>query len=74
VLSIGEGCETTKTVVHELLHLLGMFHEQTRYDRDLYVKIFWWNMQRGKIILSYFIITTSIHLNRLANFCKQLKL
>jgi len=47
VVSIGEGCETTKTVVHELLHTVGMFHEMSRYDRGLYVKILWWNIQRG---------------------------
>ena len=47
VVSIGDGCETKKTVIHELLHTLGMFHEQTRMDRGLYVRILWWNMQRG---------------------------
>lgn len=46
-LSIGEGCETMKTVIHELLHTLGMFHEQTRMDRGLYVRVLWWNIQRG---------------------------
>ena len=24
-----------------------MFHEQTRMDRGLYVKVLWWNVQRG---------------------------
>ncbi|XP_057297045.1 zinc metalloproteinase nas-6-like [Hydractinia symbiolongicarpus] len=44
-ISIGAGCEFTTTVVHELLHALGMFHEQTRLDRNLYVKVLWWNVE-----------------------------
>ena len=47
VVFIGEGCETKKTVIHELLNTLGIFHEQTRMDRGLYVRILWWNLQRG---------------------------
>ena len=35
---LGDGCSTGNTI-HELLHALGMFHEQTRCDRDSYVTI-----------------------------------
>ncbi|XP_037836426.1 meprin A subunit beta isoform X2 [Kryptolebias marmoratus] len=38
-LSIGAGCDSLSTVEHEILHALGFYHEQSRYDRDEYVKI-----------------------------------
>ncbi|XP_015743316.1 meprin A subunit alpha [Python bivittatus] len=42
VVSIGSRCEYKDTVEHEVLHALGFYHEQSRTDRDDYVKI-WWN-------------------------------
>ncbi|PAV60503.1 hypothetical protein WR25_25517 isoform A [Diploscapter pachys] len=38
-VSIGNGCEVIGTVVHEIMHALGVFHFQSRYDRDSYVSI-----------------------------------
>jgi len=35
---------TLKTILHELGHCLGLFHEHQRYDRDLYIEIKWWNI------------------------------
>lgn len=32
------------TVEHELLHIIGLFHEQSRYDRDEHVHIYWGNI------------------------------
>lgn len=32
------------TILHELLHCLGLDHEHQRYDRDLYVDILWDNI------------------------------
>ncbi|XP_061482183.1 meprin A subunit alpha [Rhineura floridana] len=40
-LSVGEGCDFKGIVSHEILHALGRVHEQTRTDRDDYVKIWW---------------------------------
>lgn len=39
-------------VQHELLHVLGLFHEHTRPDRDDYVEVLWENIEpgMGKII------------------------
>ena len=38
--------------MHELLHTLGFFHEQSRMDRDSYVKVNYQNLLTGNDSLS----------------------
>nr|XP_046228187.1 meprin A subunit alpha [Scatophagus argus] len=47
-VSIGDRCDTKSIVQHELLHALGFYHEQSRSDRDDYVKIWWDQIEEGK--------------------------
>jgi hypothetical protein len=46
-LSLADGCGFGATV-HELGHAWGLWHEQSREDRDSYVTINWQNIQAGR--------------------------
>jgi len=46
-ISLAGGCWRTGIVMHEIGHTIGLYHEQSRPDRDNYVRIIERNIQRG---------------------------
>ncbi|XP_039257212.2 uncharacterized protein LOC120333888 isoform X1 [Styela clava] len=48
IVSLAWGCDLSRTVHHELKHLLGFEHEHTRADRDAYVTVRMDNVKEGK--------------------------
>jgi len=46
-LSLGSGCEDKGIAIHEMMHALGYYHEQSRPDRDQFVQIIFANVPAG---------------------------
>lgn len=47
VLELTKGKFSVGTILHELMHALGVYHEQARTDRDNYVEIKWDNVRES---------------------------
>ncbi|KAI1290234.1 Zinc metalloproteinase nas-4 [Halotydeus destructor] len=47
-ISLGQGCQEVWLSAHETMHALGIFHEQSRPDRDDFVTVNWSNVISGK--------------------------
>uniref|UniRef100_A0A182NV53 Metalloendopeptidase n=1 Tax=Anopheles dirus TaxID=7168 RepID=A0A182NV53_9DIPT len=45
---VDTGCFRLATIVHEFLHALGFYHQQSASDRDEFVDIVWDNIEEGK--------------------------
>nr|XP_039262010.1 meprin A subunit alpha-like [Styela clava] len=60
-VSMGPGCQYKGTAIHEILHAIGFYHEQSRKDRDDYITIEWSNVIADKS----FNFDKMIHLDNL---------
>lgn len=50
-LSFGKNCFQLPTLVHELGHSIGFYHEHTRSDRDDYITIHWKEIMESEFII-----------------------
>ncbi len=49
LLTPESGCTLPRTIIHEIMHALSMYHTHTRFDRDRYIKVLWDNVQPDKV-------------------------
>ena len=40
-MSLDNGCMEYSTIIHEIMHVVGFYHEHERWDRDQYIDIIW---------------------------------
>lgn len=48
-LTIADQCSNVGSITHLIIHTLGLWHEQSRPDRDDYIEILWDNIYPGMI-------------------------
>jgi len=46
-VSLANGCVYKYIAIHEFMHAIGFYHEQSRYDRDSYVRVNLGNVRSG---------------------------
>ena len=49
-LSLGNGCNHKGTIMHEMMHASGFWHEQSRPDRNQFVEVIWENIEQGTCV------------------------
>lgn len=70
-VSIGQKCQVKGVIMHELIHALGRWHEQSRPDRDRYIRVNEGNIKEGKGLLGY--LACKAHASVLGQFLSLLK-
>jgi hypothetical protein len=46
-VTLGPGCVFTGIAIHELMHAVGFWHEQSRWDRDDHVNVYFQNVRKS---------------------------
>ncbi|XP_071157171.1 uncharacterized protein [Mytilus edulis] len=59
LIGLTNGCVNTGTIIHEMLHAIGSWHEQSRQDRNNYMTVDMDNIQDGRGA-NFYIRQTSI--------------
>ena len=67
IVNLGYNCLGNGTIIHEILHVLGMWHEHTRMDRDDYISVIMENIYPGEYISVlysvYFLYPLSVYIS-----------